>query len=175
MTELAHAVIAQYNFADPVPPTVGSMEILTRPVAIFIQLKSTMNLYKKLYTWCIKTTLSRNVISVYCWGSLFRMSCLTQFHLYIKTTDRLTIWSMEQYLLFYLGNLETFFKDVCAPWHTVWAFIQTQIAMFMGPTLGPPGSCRPQMGPCWPHEPCYQGKVTKEKLFCCTEQFTDNH
>ena len=50
MTELAHAVIAQYNFADTVPPTVESMEILTRPVAIFIQLKSTMNLYKKLYT-----------------------------------------------------------------------------------------------------------------------------
>ena len=27
----------------------------------------------------------------------------------------------------------------------------------MGPTWGPPGSCRPQMAPCWPHEPCYQG------------------
>ena len=25
-----------------------------------------------------------------------------------------------------------------------------------GPTWGPPGSCRPQMSPCWPHEPCYQ-------------------
>ena len=22
---------------------------------------------------------------------------------------------------------------------------------------GPPGSCRPQMGPCWAHEHCYQG------------------
>ena len=32
-----------------------------------------------------------------------------------------------------------------------------QITKFMGPTWGPPGSCRPQMGPCWPHEPCYQG------------------
>ena len=30
----------------------------------------------------------------------------------------------------------------------------------MGPTWGPPGSCRLQMGPCWPHEPCYQGWVT---------------
>ena len=35
-----------------------------------------------------------------------------------------------------------------------------QIARFMGPTWGPPGSCRPRMGPCWPHEPCYQGIVT---------------
>ena len=25
--------------------------------------------------------------------------------------------------------------------------IYTQIAMFMGPTWGPPGSCRPQVGP----------------------------
>ena len=36
-------------------------------------------------------------------------------------------------------------------------FYTTQIARSMGPTWGPPGSCRPQMGPCWPHEPCYQG------------------
>ena len=27
----------------------------------------------------------------------------------------------------------------------------------MGPTWGPPGSCRPQMGPMLAHEPCYQG------------------
>ena len=28
-----------------------------------------------------------------------------------------------------------------------------------GPTWGPPGSCRPQMGPMLAHEPCYQGCV----------------
>ena len=33
----------------------------------------------------------------------------------------------------------------------------------MRPTWGPPGSCRPQMGPCWSHEPCYQGCL---KLIC---------
>ena len=27
----------------------------------------------------------------------------------------------------------------------------------MGPTWGPPGSCRPQTGPMLAHEPCYQG------------------
>ena len=32
-----------------------------------------------------------------------------------------------------------------------------QITKFMGPNWGPPGSCRPQWAPCWPHEPCYQG------------------
>ena len=35
--------------------------------------------------------------------------------------------------------------------------VATQIAKFMGPTWGPPGYCRPQMGPFWPQEPCYQG------------------
>ena len=33
----------------------------------------------------------------------------------------------------------------------------TQKAKFLGPTWGPPGSCRPQMGLCWHHRPCYQG------------------
>ena len=33
-----------------------------------------------------------------------------------------------------------------------------QIAKFMGPAWGPPGSCRPQMESCWPHEPCYLGR-----------------
>ena len=35
--------------------------------------------------------------------------------------------------------------------------MQAQIAKLMGPTWGPPWSSRPQIGPCWPHEPCYQG------------------
>ena len=33
----------------------------------------------------------------------------------------------------------------------------SQIAKFMGPTWGPPGSCQPQMGPMLAYEPCYQG------------------
>ena len=32
----------------------------------------------------------------------------------------------------------------------------SQIAWFMGPTWGPPGSCRPQVGPMLLHELCYQ-------------------
>ena len=38
-----------------------------------------------------------------------------------------------------------------------YCYMITQKTKFMGPTWGPPGSCRPQMAPCWPHEPCYQG------------------
>ena len=36
--------------------------------------------------------------------------------------------------------------------------IMTQIAKFMGPTWGPPGSC-------WPHETCYQGIEWKSEAF----------
>ena len=37
-----------------------------------------------------------------------------------------------------------FAGQVCAAYHNK---LVTQIAKFMGPTWGPPGSCRPQMGP----------------------------
>ena len=33
----------------------------------------------------------------------------------------------------------------------------SHIAKFMGPTWDPPGSCRPQVGNCWPLERCDQG------------------
>ena len=35
--------------------------------------------------------------------------------------------------------------------------LKTQIAKFIGPTWGPPGSCRPQMGPFLAPWTCYQG------------------
>ena len=38
--------------------------------------------------------------------------------------------------------------------------IPSQIARFMGPTWGSPGSCG---APCWPHEPCYQGLANKDQ------------
>ena len=49
--------------------------------------------------------------------------------------------------------------------NTVYSIIYTHvfvtpslIAMFMGPTWGPPGADRTQVGaPYWPHEPCYLG------------------
>ena len=36
------------------------------------------------------------------------------------------------------------------------------LTQFMRPTWGPSGPCRLQMDPCWPHEPCYQGKDVNE-------------
>ena len=41
-----------------------------------------------------------------------------------------------------------------------WTVFHSQIAKFMGPTWGPPGSCRPQMGLMLAHEPYYQGCLT---------------
>ena len=38
------------------------------------------------------------------------------------------------------------------------SFTNTQIAKFIGLTWGPPGPCRPQLAPCWLHEPCNQGR-----------------
>ena len=47
---------------------------------------------------------------------------------------------------------------IASIWESVLVFARSaQIARFMGPTWGPPGSCRPHVGPCWPHKPWYQG------------------
>ena len=43
--------------------------------------------------------------------------------------------------------------------------ITSQIARFMGPSCGLPGSCRPQVGPILAHEPCYQGSYCPTQLF----------
>ena len=51
----------------------------------------------------------------------------------------------------------------------------TLIARFMGPTWGPSGSwghhgahlgpVGPRWSPCWPHEPCYQGKFQYDMIY----------
>ena len=38
---------------------------------------------------------------------------------------------------------------------------EAQIAKFMGPTWGPPGSFRTQMGPMLTHEHCFQGHLVR--------------
>ena len=35
----------------------------------------------------------------------------------------------------------------------------------MGPTWGPPGSVGPRWAPCWPREPCYQGRYGQNFVF----------
>ena len=70
------------------------------------------------------------------------LSCLltppTNFHIISYKT---LLWKI-------VGNIEVFqmirYRKV------------SQIAKFMGPTWGPSGPFRPQTGPCWPHETCYQ-------------------
>ena len=52
-------------------------------------------------------------------------------------------------------------KTRTTPW------ITPQLAKSMGPTWGPPGSCRPQMGPMLAQEPCYQGWLLIRWLLVC--------
>ena len=57
----------------------------------------------------------------------------------------------------------TFVMNIYSDWHwnchihCIWQKVALHFPNTMGPTSGPPRSCRPQMGPCWPHEPCCQG------------------
>ena len=44
----------------------------------------------------------------------------------------------------------------------------TQIAKFMEPTWGPPGSCRPQMGPILAHWTLLSGNITHQMCHVCT-------
>ena len=46
----------------------------------------------------------------------------------------------------------------------------------MGPTWGPSGADRTQVGPCWPHGPCYLGRLTFvfiSSVHCCKQHPTN--
>ena len=61
---------------------------------------------------------------------------------------------------FYMINTTQEYKQYCLEVRVTLAGPQSvypQIAKFMGPTWGPSGADRTQVGPCWPHELCYQG------------------
>ena len=47
--------------------------------------------------------------------------------------------------------------------------IATPIARFMGPTWGPSGADRAQVGPCWPHQLCYLGRFTHQTVASFTK------
>ena len=49
---------------------------------------------------------------------------------------------------------------------------KTQTARFTWPTWGPPGSCRPQVGPMLAHEPCCQGTLIYIALLDCKNSVT---
>ena len=51
--------------------------------------------------------------------------------------------------------------------HGVFACLYTTLrARFTGPSWGKSGSCRPQVGPCRPHEPCYLGSLPVTLSVC---------
>ena len=83
-----------------------------------------------------------------------------------KMADNLKISSTKR-LPFCLGLnvLMLIWHELKAIFTCVHYFISiaSQIAKFMGPTWSLPVSCRPQMDPCWPHEPCFQGYVINSR------------
>ena len=81
-----------------------------------------------------------------------------------------TKWNQAYTLIYHLSGITVIFWHRCflienhnwitmrmPPVNQTMPHMCPQITKFMGPTWGPPGSWRPQMAPCWPHEPCYQG------------------
>ena len=54
---------------------------------------------------------------------------------------------------------KTISQSPCTTLNTGGSTIVTLISRFMEPTWGTSGADRTQMGPCWPHEPCYLGWI----------------
>ena len=55
-------------------------------------------------------------------------------------------------------------------WHVIHRVVthsmQIQIARSTRPTWGPPGPVGPRCAPCWPHEPCFQGRDWALYCYC---------
>ena len=87
--------------------------------------------------------------ALFSWFSIVRDVWRQQFSVLSKKTNNISVVSSHFHLYLRISALRLptvrlNHSDMCA-----------QIAGFMGPTRGPPGSCRPQGDPCWSHEPCY--------------------
>ena len=94
------------------------------------------------------------------WTRFKTYVCIFPLIILIKTT----VWIYPHItLIHFIVNISLFFKiqqwpyerNLESDWNQLhgevctWVDLseQTQIARFMGPTWGPPGSCRPQVGP----------------------------
>ena len=56
-----------------------------------------------------------------------------------------------------LGSTSYLFSSVIFCFRELFCFSIDIKPRFMGPSWGPSGADRTQVGPCWPHEPCYLG------------------
>ena len=65
------------------------------------------------------------------------------------------IWKQYIETIFTVVLLSSNFTNTY-DWFRLYEIYSSQITRPMGPAWGPPGSCRPHMGPMLAHEPCYQ-------------------
>ena len=72
-----------------------------------------------------------------------------------KTRRQACLYTKYRSAATYVVEIVVYFICIYPPFRA--SSQSSQIAKFMGTTWGPPGSCRPQMGPCWPHWHCDRG------------------
>ena len=82
-----------------------------------------------------------------CWAMAMIMFLLQWTMYFFQLYRNMTVLSKNMHLL--MLPVRT--------WSLSELWLLAQVAKFKWPTWGPPGSCRPQVGPCWPHKPCYVG------------------
>ena len=84
-------------------------------------------------------------------------------HINLSTTHSPTqaeIWDTS----WHINEIRFWLAKAMPRWNTHAHMLTPQIAKFMGPTWGPPGSCRPRWAPCWPHELCYQRRTCSKSI-----------
>ena len=102
--------------------------------------------YHKFFPNIMLTNESDNLFS--CWGRALLPTWMNKYVL-SKVQDEITysfpnfnVATRWEYNLFLY-----FIMDITTCWSDLIYRMSSQIAKFMGPTWGPPGSCRPQLGP----------------------------
>ena len=99
-----------------------------------------------IWTWEFKRLISSFIVKFMC-----VFLCTVVFNHNKMLYVLLKFWEITTNYLFNGNNLGYVHVTLCIFWGHIMNI--TQIAKFMGPTWGPPGSCRSQMDPGWPHEP----------------------
>ena len=116
---------------------------------VYVQIQKCL---QRLHKWLLQPKKCANTImSVTIWGMYrYKNICYNLKDIRIQNV---------RYILRYVLSQQCLLQSERRRMNTSMSVTVHGAKKFMGPTWGPPGSYRPQMGPCWPHEPCYQGDL----------------
>ena len=133
----------------------------------------------RLYAFCVASRCWNSADS---WYFLLEDKCLTISHGVLKSQRVSICMNASALLNTYLCNVDIFVGILEVIFCTnEWVKSQileqwlTQIAEFMGPTWGPPGSCRPQMGPMLAPWTLLSGEFMAESILCGPVGWLLNH